>query len=354
MVNRTDELNQRLGGDEAIHARQIPDDPQMIRVQIEKTRTQMGQTIEQLQARLSPERIKQETEEAIRDATIGKVQQMKNKAEYEMKSWPTRVTRTVRENPLPSALIGLGVGWLLVSGRDEEHDSRDNDYSHRYYGDLYNDRNRGYQSPEPRRVRRADDESGMANEGQEWVRGKTNEARDRVGAAAETMQERANETAETAERRAKEFGQQVQETARDTQQYAQETAEQFEASAREGVRRTKKTFWHMMEENPLMVGAAALAAGALLGMSLPTTSTEDRLMGERRDHMVEDAKETAKETTRKVQSVAREVQDTAVETAKQEVNKQKAQDDQRNQSETKFTPQTPQREVQPTSPLLRR
>lgn len=364
MVNRTDELNRQLGRDEAIHARHIPNDPQMIRVQIEQTRTQMGQTIEQLQERLSPERIKQETEEAIREATIGKVKQMTHQAEYEMKSWPTRVTRTVRENPLPAALIGIGVGWLLVSNKDEESYGRNNAYDHRYYDNTYSSRDRRYQ--ESRRVHRSDDELGMVNEGQEWMRDKTNEARDRVGAAAETMQVRAVETTETAERRAKEFGHQVQETARDTQQYAQETAEQFEASAREGIRRTKKTFWDMMEENPLIVGTAALAAGALLGMSLPTTSTEDRFMGERRDHLVEDAKETVQETTRKVQSIAREVQDTAVETAKQEVDKQKAQNgqaqakaqnDQRNQSEAKLTPQTPQtpqREVQPTSPLLRR
>ena len=353
MANRTDELNRRVGRDEPIPARHIPDDPQIIRVQIEKTRTQMGQTIEQLQERLSPERIKQETQEAIRDATIGKVQQMRNKAEYEMKSWPTRVTRTVRENPLPAALIGIGIGWLLVSNRDGESYGRDNDYDHRYYDDNYRGRNRQYQ--EPRLSHRHDDEFRMVSESQEWIREKTNEARDRVGAAAEkvedraaataeAVQERANETTEAAERRAKEFGQNVQETARETQQYAQETAAQFEAGAREGARRTKQFFWEMMEEKPLMVGTAALAAGAVLGMSLPNTPTEDRLMGEHRDHLVEEAKETVQETTRKVQSIAREAQESAVETVKREVDKQNDQNDldqndQDNQSEKKFTSQ---------------
>ena len=347
MVNRTDELNRRLGGAEAIHARPIPDDPQMIRVQIEETRTQMGQTIEQLQERLSPERIKQETQEAIRDATIGKVNQMKNKAEYEMRSWPTRVTRTIRENPLPSALIGIGIGWLLVSDRDETSYGQYNDYDHRYYDDdIYSGRNRRYQ--EPRLAHRPNDGLGVVNEGQDWIKNRTNEARDRVGTAVETVQEKANDTTEATERRAKEFGQQVQETARETQQYAQETAEQFEDYAREGARRTKQMFWDVLEEKPLMLGVAALAAGAVLGISLPTTPTEDRLMGERRDHLVEEAKETVQETSRKVQSVAREAQEAAVETAKREVDKQKSQEqkDQGNQSENKFTPQ---REMQHTS-----
>jgi hypothetical protein len=354
MANRTDELNRRLGGVETIPARRIPDDPQIIRVQIEQTRTQMGQTIEQLQERLSPERIKQETQEAIRDATIGKVQEMTHKAEYEMKSWPSRVTRTVRENPLPAALIGIGIGWLLVSDRNGESYGRDNDYGHRYYDDNYSSRNRRYQ--EPRLVHRHDDESRMDHESREWVKDKTNEARERVGAAAEkvqdrasaaveAVQDRASETTEAAERRAKEFGQQVQTTARETQQHVQDAAEQFETHAREGVRRTKQTFWDMMEENPLIVGTAALAAGAVLGMSLPNTPTEDRLMGERRDHLLEGAKETVQETTRKVQSIAREAQESAVETVKREVDKQtdqndQDQNDQDNQSYNDFTSQT--------------
>lgn len=85
MANRTDELKRPLGGDEA----------QIIRDQIKETRTQMGLTIEQIQKRLSPEWIKQETQEAIQNAMIGKVQQATNEAEHGMKSWPTGATRTV-------------------------------------------------------------------------------------------------------------------------------------------------------------------------------------------------------------------------------------------------------------------
>lgn len=95
MAKQTNELNRQLSVNEAIHAQHIPNDPQIIRVQIEQTRTQMGQTIKQLQERLSPERIKQETQKAIRDVTIGKAQQPTNKAEYEMKNWLTTVSPIV-------------------------------------------------------------------------------------------------------------------------------------------------------------------------------------------------------------------------------------------------------------------
>jgi hypothetical protein len=92
-----------------------------------------------------------------------------------------------------------------------------------------------------------------------------------------------------------------------------------------GVRRTKRTFWETMNENPLAVGATAVAVGALVGLALPSTSVENRWMGEHRDELLDETKERvqhqAQETVRKVQAVATEAKDAAVETAKEEANK---------------------------------
>ena len=91
------------------------------------------------------------------------------------------------------------------------------------------------------------------------------------------------------------------------------------------MRQTKRTFWATMNENPLAVGATAAAVGALVGLALPSTPTENRLMGERRDELMHQAKdrvqETVKETTEKVKAVATEAKDAAVETAKEEADK---------------------------------
>lgn len=308
MASRTNQLDRSAGEMRNGSTWRNSDNPEVIRTQIEQTRTEMGQTIQQLQERLSPERIKEQIQESVKDATIGKVEQMAYQAEYEVKSWPRRLSRTVKENPMPAALIGIGIGWLLVSDRDDDYGSSNRGRRMHSYGEdvYYGDRD---------------------NKG--WVGDQAEDARQRVSSAANRMQNRAEDAVENVrnraedvvdnvQERASELGEQVQETAGEARDYAQQTAAQLEVCARESVRRTKQTFWETMNENPMLVGAAALAVGAAIGAALPSTPTENRLMGEQRDHLMEEAKETVQETTRKVQDVVREAKDAAVETAKEE------------------------------------
>ena len=110
------------------------DDPAQIRAEIEQTRARMGQTIDQIQERLSPARLKQQTKDTIRDATIGKVEEMTNRAEYEVKSWRSKIVQTVKDNPVPAALIGVGLGWLIMADSDNNHDNYSyDDYRQRPY-----------------------------------------------------------------------------------------------------------------------------------------------------------------------------------------------------------------------------
>ncbi len=55
------------------------DDPAVIRARIERTRMNMSETVDEIQDRLAPERLRYEAQEAIRDATIGKVEEMADK-----------------------------------------------------------------------------------------------------------------------------------------------------------------------------------------------------------------------------------------------------------------------------------
>lgn len=57
-------------------------------------------------------------------------------------------------------------------------------------------------------------------------------------------------------------------------------------------------FEHMLEDNPVALGALGVAAGALLGAALPSTESEDRWMGEMRDRVAEGARQGAKDVTR--------------------------------------------------------
>lgn len=74
-------------------------------------------------------------------------------------------------------------------------------------------------------------------------------------------------------------------------------------------RRTRGAWERLLEEEPLVIGLAGLAVGALAGASLPRTDSEDALFGEARDEAVataaqrghdvaEKARESAEETAR--------------------------------------------------------
>ena len=56
-------------------------------------------------------------------------------------------------------------------------------------------------------------------------------------------------------------------------------------------RRVRLGFWQAMEASPLMIGAAFLALGALLGLAIPSTEPEDELMGDTRDRLLDNVRD---------------------------------------------------------------
>ena len=65
-------------------------------------------------------------------------------------------------------------------------------------------------------------------------------------------------------------------------------------SARDRVQRANEGFHHMLEDNPMALGAMGVAAGALLGAMLPVTRKEHELMGEASDRLTREAREIAR------------------------------------------------------------
>jgi ElaB/YqjD/DUF883 family membrane-anchored ribosome-binding protein len=96
--------------------------------EIEKTRGELTTTVHAIEERLSPAHLKEQIKEqvrigideaktAIRTATVTRAENM-----Y------ARTVDTIKTNPVPSALVGLGLAWLVMSRRNER---RGHEYSHR-------------------------------------------------------------------------------------------------------------------------------------------------------------------------------------------------------------------------------
>jgi ElaB/YqjD/DUF883 family membrane-anchored ribosome-binding protein len=117
------------------HGEQQEDDSspetEQIRQDIEHTREEMSQTIDAIQDRLSPQRLVHEAQETVRDATVGRIETMvsnvgdraSDMAEA-ARDLPESFVDRVRANPLPAALIGIGLGWMFMRGNEDRGSAR--------------------------------------------------------------------------------------------------------------------------------------------------------------------------------------------------------------------------------------
>ena len=250
------------GGAVADEAEVERDEIERSRAEIERTRAEMGETVDAIQQKLSPENLKEQAKDRVRETTVG------------------RAMETVRENPLPAALTGIGLGWLFMSARKRSSGrvtSRDEAYYSYDYSPSY-----GY----PPRYE-GQEVDGPSN-GQALER-----ARDRVGETASQAQDKAGQVASQAQNQVSRLGDQAQYR----------------------TRRAGEEFQRVLRENPLTVGAIVAGVGAAIGLALPETGKENEVMGEARDTFVEKAQEKVQETQEKVQRVTEEAQSAAKEEA---------------------------------------
>ena len=236
-----------------------------IEADIAATRVEMSETIGAIQERLTPSNIVANAKETMRHAATEKVRQMTDNSFMD----------TVRANPVPSAMIGLGAAWLLFKGRS----SSDN----------------GYRSSRDWRS------VGGYNAG---ASGKPSDRRDyAVGTSGAAAYEGASETGPG-------YGESVTNIGRDISSRTREMAGDLGDTARQTTRRAQLKFNDVLRDNPLMLGAAAALIGAAVGMSVPTTETENQLMGEARDSVVDRAQNMASDAASKVSEAVGSVQRT--------------------------------------------
>jgi ElaB/YqjD/DUF883 family membrane-anchored ribosome-binding protein len=296
------------------------DDPEALRAEIDQTRARMSETLDELGERLNPQNIKEQVKDQLRDATIGTVADVARSATERVRDSGGTIMSVIRDNPIPAAMVAVGLGWMLVNSRRENgrgYERGDYELSERpwreegmgysgsgytggsgsaYVGGMYREGTiaGGYESS----GRYGDEDQGVADR----VREKAGELKHRAGElghkaqdAASRVGERARGVAHTTAERARELGHSVSET----------------------TRRQATRVEHGYEENPLIFGALAIALGVGAGLAMPATRREQEWMGDARDRVVDRVKEVASEKGERAKHVAERVYDTAKETARQ-------------------------------------
>lgn len=253
-------------------------DPEQIRAEIEDTRAEMSQTINEIQERLSPEHLMGQVKETVREATIGKVERVMetigevtepareamSRAGSTIKEAGTSVGNSMWRNPIPFALIGLGVGMLWMKSR------RGNGYS-------------------------------------DWSRSTSlRPKRQNLSGASQTNQMSQTRTSTGGAYNERTFDQ-VKETAGNLANRSTEALNNLGSKARESATEVSNRFGQLLRENPLAVGAVAVAAGTAVGLALPSTRFESEYIGETSERLVDRAEEVARGAIDKVQDAAKQM-----------------------------------------------
>ena len=314
----------------------------------EQHRSQVDSTLDQLKDRFSVGQIVDELSGYFREGQGAEM--VKN------------LNRQVRDNPLALGLVGAGIAWLLVGQgvRDEGsklkgryNDWRDDDASFdrdrpsggypvaddrphtvgsgpyagpagsvpsgssSTYGGFAGssqdsgpsvaDRARGAASSVSDATSSAiGGVSGAASSAASNIAGAARSAGSGVSSAAQS----AGATLSTAAGAASEGVSRALHDAQDAAYGAGDAVYRGGAYAGERVasygRRAKRSFLDTLQEEPLIVGAVALAIGAAVGAALPATRREDQLFGGARDRLRDDAMDYGRDALDKAGHAASE------------------------------------------------
>lgn len=245
--------------------------------EVERERAALRATLDEIRSSLSPGQLLDQALEYARHSGG--------------REFAENLGRSVRDNPLPILLAGTGIAWLMATGaqRGRTSDSRTGQ------ADSAGGRLGHAAASAGRRLDAASDAaSGMAAA-----------AHDRVTHAGQAAGEGVRDAAQHAAALAHD--------ARDRVHQAGEQLRHAGDRVRHAGDRARQGWTRLVEEQPLVVGAVGIAVGAAIAAALPSTRTEDRLMGEASDAVKRGMRETAGEQLRHAGEIAgetdREVRD---------------------------------------------
>jgi hypothetical protein len=225
-----------------------------------------------------------QVKETVREATIGKVERVMDKvgetiggvaeparevidrAGTAIKQTGRTVGNSVWRNPIPVALIGLGLGMLAMR---RFRGGNGYDYSTRRTTPRYR---------RPNTLGQMDYEStGSLDTGGDTRTSGT-------GALSH-----------------------VKETASDLAHRSTDALSNLGTRAKDTASTLGTRFSRTLHSNPLAVGAVAVAAGTAVGLMLPSTRLETEYIGEASERLVDKAEDVARGALDKVQSAAQQM-----------------------------------------------
>jgi ElaB/YqjD/DUF883 family membrane-anchored ribosome-binding protein len=254
---------------------QSTDDPEVrveqLTVEIDETRGDLTETIQAIGEKLEPANLAREAGQTVRDTTFGKVDQMTQGAQETWRDVRTgnagSLVDSIKSNPIPAGMVALGIGMLFMNRGQSSQGGGSRSFN---YGSSLPGGDYGRSSWEQSRW---DQRSGGGS------------PIDKVGS---TVSGAAGQAGQTVGQMADQAGQTMSQVADNVGQTASQVPQQAGYMVQQGSSQVRR----FMDQNPLGAGIIAVAAGATLGMLLPTTQIEREKIGQTRDQLIGQAEST--------------------------------------------------------------
>ncbi|MDP3492233.1 MAG: DUF3618 domain-containing protein [Hyphomonadaceae bacterium] len=237
--------------------------------EVEASRGELDRTMEALKDKMTPGQL---FDEATR-AMGGAGQQVFSK-----------FVEQARENPMPLAVMGLGLAWLMTSSNKTR-----------------------YAPSSPLEPRSFSSDRGGASLG-EVLHNVEAKASD----AMSTVKDKASDAVAAAKEKLASATSEAGAAGRNLSASAGSAVEKAGAYGRQA----QRGLMDALDREPLLIGGLAALVGAAIGAALPSTQVEDQMVGSTRDRLVDKGKDALQEGLEK----AGEVAQSAYETVKSELH----------------------------------
>jgi len=318
-----------------------PEHTQGLHGDIERHREEIDRTLSELENKLSPQDL---MEQLMRQMSDGPGTYLK------------QLSGAAKQNPVPLALVGVGLGWLMLGGNDHagadrstgkdadatgrdsplgtagggavpsgaaadlsddlavsdlyafclrrEYPFYDDELECLLYDDLGPDAAAAWSGNGAERSSMAGHGEGQTSVGEQ--------ARARAGAAASEVRARTDRTRARMSEVSAEARSKIDRARENARRRALKVKHHAARGAREAGRQTSE----IVDRYPLSLVALGVAAGAALGAGAPSTRAEDRWMGETSDTVKRRAADAARESAQSAKSGARAAVDAAADEAR--------------------------------------
>jgi ElaB/YqjD/DUF883 family membrane-anchored ribosome-binding protein len=246
------------------------------------------------------------------------------------------IVETIRLNPIPAAITGIGLGWLIMSIR------RQNDVTPQYgtYGGSSVDRfasttdefgqnnfaTSGYSARGSEASSRIDAAKGKLGEVKDSVASHASDiastVSDKASGLASSVSDKASGLASSVSDKASGLAQTVGTRASDIAHTVGDKATELGSQAKDTAQSAVRATGTYITDNPLAAGAIAVLLGVGVGLLVPATEKENQLLGETRDRLKDQAAEQLHQVADKVTNVAQTAFDSAKQSVKDEAENQ--------------------------------